>query len=103
MRSSSIEAISERNVAIFKDMHEAREVGSQRDFKELLRMLSEAISRGYVEQVPVMKPSRFLPSQTWYRDKETGQIYYLVPPGDRGGWWAEVDPADLFEPGQKVQ
>jgi len=90
-------------VGIFKDMHETREIGSQRDFKELQRMLSEAISCGSVEQVPVMKPSRFLPTQTWYRDKETGQIYSLVPPDDRGGWWAEVDPEDLIEPGQKVQ
>jgi len=90
-------------MAIFKDMHESREIGSRRDFEELQRMLSEAISRGYVEQVPVMKPSPFLSRQTWYRDKETGQIYSLVPPDDRGGWWAEVDPEDLNEPDQKVQ
>jgi hypothetical protein len=89
-------------VGIFKDMHEAREIGSQRDFKELQRMLSEAISRGYVEQVPVLKPNRFSPRKTWYRDKETGQIYSLDPPDERGGWWAEVDLKDLVEPGEKV-
>ncbi|MFI5102417.1 MAG: hypothetical protein ACHP9V_03495 [Terriglobales bacterium] len=50
-----------------------------------------------------MKPGRFSPKQEWYRDKETGQIYYLVPPGERPGWWAEIDPNDLIEPGQKVQ
>jgi hypothetical protein len=90
-------------MTIFTEMHETREIGSQRDFEELKRMLSEAISRGYVEQIPVMKPNRFLPRQTWYRDRETGQIYSLVPPGDRGGWWAEVDPEDLRGPGEKVQ
>ena len=89
-------------MGIFKEMHEAREIGSKWEFKQLLRMLSEAISRGHVEQVPVMKPSEFLPKQTWYRDKETGQIYSLVPPDDRGGWWAEVDLKDLIEPGETV-
>jgi hypothetical protein len=41
-------------------------------------MLLEAISHGHVEQVPVMKASRFLPSQAWYREKGAGQIYSLV-------------------------
>lgn len=84
-------------------MHETRMIDSQRDYQELLRMLSEAIARGYVEQVPVMKPHPYAPRQTWYRDKETGQIYCLDPPDDRGGWWAEVDPSDLIAPGEKVQ
>jgi len=43
------------------------------------------------------------PRREWYRDKETGQIYSLDPPGERGGWWAEVDLEDLIEPGQKAQ
>jgi hypothetical protein len=60
-------------------------------YAELLRMLSEAIARGYVEQIPVTKPNRFTPNEAWYRDKETGQIYSLTPPDERGGWWAEVD------------
>jgi hypothetical protein len=87
-------------MGIFKEMHEQRIVW---DYRELRRKLSEAISGGYVEQVPVMKPNRFSPNQEWYRDKETGQIYSLDPPDERGGWWAEVDPEDLIEPGQKVQ
>lgn len=90
-------------MTIFKEMHETREVGSQQDYEELKRTLLDAISRGYVEQIPVMKPNRFLPRQTWYRDRETGQIYSLVPPDDRGGWWAEVNPEDLYGSGEKVQ
>jgi hypothetical protein len=66
-------------------------------------MLSEAISRGHVEQIPVMKPHPLAPRREWYRDKETGQICSLDPPGERGGWWAEVDLEDLIEPGQKAQ
>jgi hypothetical protein len=41
-------------VTVFKDMHETRVIDSQWDYQQLLRMLSEAIARGYVEQVPVM-------------------------------------------------
>jgi hypothetical protein len=90
-------------VTIFKEMHEAREISSRRDYQELLRMLSEAIARGYVEQVPVMKPHPYAPRRNWYREKETGVIYSLDPPDERGGWWAEVDLTDLIAPGETVQ
>ena len=89
-------------MTIFKEMHEARALGHW-DYKELLRMLSEAIARGYVEQVPVMKPHRYAPDRTWYREKETGVIYSLDPPDERSGWWDEVDPKDLIAPGETVQ
>jgi hypothetical protein len=84
-------------MGIFKDMHELRVIGSPADCRELRRMLSEAISRGYVEQIPVMKPSRYSPNESWYRDKETGQIYSLHPFDERPGSWTEVDPKDLIE------
>jgi hypothetical protein len=71
-----------RAMGIFKEMHDLRGVW---DYRHLRRKLSEAISRGYVEQVPVMKPNRFLPNQEWYRDKETGRIYSLVSPDEREG------------------
>jgi hypothetical protein len=90
-------------VTIFKEMHETREVSGQRDYQELLRMLSEAIAGGYVEQVPVMKPDPYAPRLTWYREKETGVIYSLDPPDERSGWWTEVDLKDLIEPGETIQ
>jgi hypothetical protein len=43
------------------------------------------------------------PRRTWYQDKETGQTYSLDPPDERPGWWAELDPKDLLEPGEKLQ
>jgi hypothetical protein len=84
-------------------MHETRVVEPGFDYRELRRMLSEAIARGYVEQIPVMKPHPFVRDREWYRDKETGQIYSLTPPHERPGWWAEVDLDDLMEPGRIVQ
>lgn len=90
-------------MTIFKEMHEAREISSQGDYHELLRMLSEAIARGHVEQVPVMKPHPYAPRQAWYREKATGVIYSLYPPDERAGWWAEIDPSDLIAPGEMVQ
>jgi hypothetical protein len=59
-------------MGIFKDMHELRVIGSPADCRELRRMLSEATSRGHIEQIPVMKPHRYSPNESWYRDKETG-------------------------------
>jgi hypothetical protein len=51
------------------------------EYRELRRKLSEAISAGYVEEVPVMeKPLRFSLKKEWFRDKETGEIYYLIGP-----------------------
>lgn len=91
-------------MAIFKEMYEMRLFNSDWEYRELRRMLSEAISRGYVEQIPVMKPHPWVPDEEWYRDKETGEIYSLVPPEEKNrGRWREVDPEDLTEPGRKVQ
>jgi len=84
-------------------MHETRHVDAGWDYHELLRVLSEAITRGCVERVPVMKPHRYAPRRTWYREKETGVIYSLDLPGERFGWWDEVDLKDLIEPGEKIQ
>jgi len=90
-------------VTIFRQIYEGREVSSKAHFDYLRRRLAEAIARGWIEQIPVMKPNRFSPNQEWYRDKETGEIYYLDPPGERGGWWDRVDPEDLVGPNDKVQ
>lgn len=92
-------------IGVFKDTHEQHTVGYGRDYKELKRMLSESIERGYVERIPVMKPSRFGRHHEWYLDKETGEIYVLVEPEEDGhsGWWDSVDPSDLVDPGETVQ
>jgi len=92
-------------MGIFKEMHEQRVFDSDWEYKELRRMLSEAISRGYVEQIPVMrKPNRFSLKREWYRDKVTGEIYCLMEPdGKIRGAWDKVDPQDLVEPGESIQ
>lgn len=90
-------------MSIFKEIHELRTVGSPAECRELRRKLAIALSRGWVERVPVMKPHPMAPDETWYRDKETGQIYSLKPFDERPGLWMEVDLNDLIEPGQKVQ
>jgi plasmid stabilization system protein ParE len=70
-------------MGMFKEMYEQRVFPSDWEYKELRRKLSEAISRGYVEQVPVIKkPTRFSLNREWYQDKETGEIYCYVA-GDK--------------------
>jgi hypothetical protein len=66
-------------MGIFKEICETREVSGRLAYLSVKQRLEEAISRGWVERVPVMKPSRFSPDQEWFRNNETGAIYRLVP------------------------
>jgi hypothetical protein len=50
-----------------------------------------------------MKPHRYAPRRAWYQEKETGVIFSLDPPDERPRLWAEVDPKDLIDPGEKIQ
>jgi hypothetical protein len=91
-------------MVIFKEMHEKRGFDSMREYTELRRMLSEAISNGYVEEIPVGNGGRYWGKQQWYRDKETGEIYRLVEPGDNmRGWWDRIDPEEFVQPSPTVQ
>jgi hypothetical protein len=102
--SSLILAKRRQFMGIFQEMHELRLFNSDWEYRELKRMLSESISRGYVEQIPVMKPQRWVPNEEWYRDKETGEIYSLVPPEEKDrGQWIKIDAEDLIEPDEKIQ
>ncbi len=67
-------------------------------------MLSEAIDRGYVEVVPAIKRREVPVDETWYREKETGEIYSLITPNPpaRGGW-EYVDIEGLRPSGQTAQ
>jgi len=84
-------------MGIFKEIHELRVVDSPAASRELRRKLEIAISRGWVEQISVMKSHPMSPNETWYRDKETGQIYSLNPFDERPGLWREVDPKHLIQ------
>ncbi len=82
--------------SIFEEMHPYRHFDSWRSFTDLQRMLREAIDRGYVEEVPVMKTHAMRRVVNWYRDKESGDIYSLVPPDfPARGSWEKIDIEDL--------
>jgi hypothetical protein len=50
------------------------------------------------------KSRRFSLKKEWFRDKETGEIYYLIgPDGKSRGGWNKVDPQDIVEPGERIQ
>jgi hypothetical protein len=91
-------------MSIFKEMHAQWQFDSQRDFAELQRMLEEAINRGHVEEVPVMVTREVRITENWYRDKETGEIYSLVPPDPPArGSWQRIDPEELKRSNHSVQ
>ena len=74
-------------MGVFKEMHDGRHFESGWDYTELRRMLSEAISSGCVEQITVIRPIWSSRGEEWYRDKETGEMYCLVAPGERSRGW----------------
>ncbi|MGA9390184.1 MAG: hypothetical protein WBV69_07030 [Candidatus Sulfotelmatobacter sp.] len=92
-------------MGLFKEMYEQRVFTSDWEYRELRRKLSEAIARGFVEQIPVLKKSnRFSLKREWYRDKETGEIFCLIEPdGKIRGEWDKVSTQDLLGPGERVQ
>jgi hypothetical protein len=67
-------------MSIFEEMHPFRNFDSRRQFSELKRMLGEAIDRGHVEVIPVIRRSEVPVAEEWYREKQTGVIYSLVLP-----------------------
>jgi hypothetical protein len=88
-------------MGIFREIYELRSIGPGAHVYVKQR-LAQAIERGWIEQVPVMKPNRFSPDEEWFRDKETGEIFRLVPGGERGGLWDRVYPEELVGPDEKV-
>ena len=92
-------------MSIFEEMYPYRNFEFRRDFDELQRMLGEAVSRGFVEEVHVVGNGK-VPQldRKWYRDKETGDIYSLTLPWERSlGYWERVDIEDFIDPNQAIQ
>jgi hypothetical protein len=92
-------------MGIFKEMYDGRQFTAAHEYRQLRRMLSEAIERGFVEQIPVVRGSfRQGDGAEWYREKETGEIYALYPPWERGfGAWQKIDLDDLIGPQANAQ
>ncbi len=82
-------------MSIFQEMFDQKWISSPYEYRELLRMLSEAIERGFVEEIPNTwkGPGRFV---RWFREKTTGVVYALEEPNDHGGSWRELEPEDLY-------
>jgi hypothetical protein len=91
-------------MSIVEEMYPSRQFNSWGDFDELKRMLSEAISRGYVEEVPVMRVREVPQTESWYRDKETGDIFSLVPPEPPArGAWERIDMEEVRRTPHRTQ
>jgi hypothetical protein len=90
-------------MSIFDEMWPRRTFDTARDYTELLRMLGEAISRGFVEEVPMTLFGKPRAGDTWYRDKESGTIYSLTEPDERGPYWRPVEQIELVREGETIQ
>lgn len=99
-------------MSIFTEMHDKRTFSSWREFRELERMISESIDRGYVSEIsaafivrngrkvlqqPITIDGRTFMDPRCYQEIETGEMYILISPdGDRlSGCWEPVEPAEF--------
>jgi hypothetical protein len=90
-------------MSIFNEMWPGRTFGTTRDYAELLRMLGEAIDRGYVEEIPTTLAGKLSVREKWFREKETGTIYSLTEPDERGPYWRPVEMEELVKEGETIQ
>lgn len=89
-------------MSIFQEMYEPRTFFSPSDYQEVVRMLSQAIERGWVEEIPVAIRRPVPWDEKWFREKETGEVYLLEAPNPPAtGTWRPVEPDELF-PGVPV-
>ena len=85
-------------MSVFEEMYPFPQFNSWREFEELKRMLAEAIERGLVEKVQVIRRRGVPRTESWFRDKEHGEIYSLIPPEPPArGSWERVDLQTLKE------
>jgi hypothetical protein len=79
-------------MAVFNKLWPTGQFPSDAEFSELWETLSQAMAEGHIEKVPVIKRHRYFPTEQWFRDKETGEIYSLIKPQERiRGRWAKVE------------
>jgi hypothetical protein len=79
-------------VGISNRIYSNRQFSSDSEFSELLQTLTKALEEGRIEKIPPIKRRRYFPTEQWFRDKETGEIYSLIKPQERiRGRWAKVD------------
>jgi hypothetical protein len=90
-------------MSIFDEMWPRRTFDTMREYTELIRMLGEAISRGHVEELSTMLAKKPRADEKWYRDKETGVIYSLVEPDEKGPYWRPVEVEELVREGETIQ
>jgi hypothetical protein len=84
-------------MSIFREMYELRTFQSPADYADVLRMLSQAMERGWVEEVPVTIKRPVAWDERWFREKDTGEVYLLeVPNPPSTGSWRPVEPEELF-------
>jgi hypothetical protein len=77
---------------VFREMFDRDKFESLLEFTELQRMLRQALERGYVEEVSVSLKRETAQVEHWYRDKETGDVYSLIPPESAArGHWGPID------------
>jgi hypothetical protein len=88
-------------MGLFRDMYPTRVLASHHDFRELERRVEQAIQRGFVKEIPVHRRLRegqlaVIESERWFLDLESGEIYSLQAPWERGcGYWDAISAEEL--------
>jgi hypothetical protein len=83
-------------MSIFQEMFDQKRFSWPDEYEELLRKLSEAIERGFVEEIPNTWKGIYRHSR-WFREKSTGVVYALdQPEAPARGSWRELTAEEMF-------
>jgi len=83
-------------MSIFEEMFDREKFDWQEQYSRLLRKLSWAIEKGWVEEIPNTRTGIYRHSR-WFREKGTGVVYKLdVPDSKDRGSWRELTPEEMF-------
>jgi hypothetical protein len=90
-------------MSIFDEMWPRSTFDTMREYTELVRMLNEAISRGHVEELSTALSRKPRADEKWFREKESGVIYSLIEPDEKGPYWRPVEIEELMREGGTIQ
>ncbi len=83
-------------MSIFQSMKDGETFSSLYEYESLLRVLKNAEENDLIEEIPVSARREVPQVEHWYREKDTGNVYSMLPPEfPAKGYWGPVPLGDF--------